>query len=379
MGLSFENEPPALARVLSNLNMIDRAGWLKRGVPSTDCEKVGDHTAGVVALVRAISAKRPDVDSDKACDMAVCHDYAEVYTGDITPYDGVLPEAKQSGEDDAYIQFSKIDPERGQRIWKLGVEYRENGTPEAQLVKSADKYQRLEKAWEYQRRYPKLDFSGFREDQALICDPELKELADKIIQEWDAYLRPVFIFVIGPPGVGKGTQCEQAVKQDNRVIHLSAGDLLRAAAKNSQSALNSRAATVLKGLDPSPPDLIIELIQDALSTQNARVVLLDGFPYNEEQYHAFRNMANAYTIEFTASRQILESRLAERSLSSGRQDDKDDARRKSRLDGYEARGFAIALRLQKDSPEKHFKINAERPKDEVAVHFRGVLDTLLAP
>ena len=35
------------------------------------------------------------------------------------------------------------------------------------------------------------------------------------------------IFMIGPPGVGKNTQCDKLVEKYN-FIHFSAGDLLRA-------------------------------------------------------------------------------------------------------------------------------------------------------
>ncbi|KAJ3536768.1 hypothetical protein NM208_g6580 [Fusarium decemcellulare] len=198
MGLSFDEEPQALAKVLSKLNMTSRVGWLQRGVPPTDCESVGDRSAGVIALVRSIAAKRPDVSQPSGfstclelvndctlsrltvtrCATWQCHDYAEVYTGDITPHDGVLPEEKQSGEDDAYSRFYEIHPKRRHRIRELCVEYRQNRTPQALLTKSADKYQRLEKAWEYQRQYPELDFSEFRRDQALVHD--LKTISNNI-------------------------------------------------------------------------------------------------------------------------------------------------------------------------------------------------------
>lgn len=34
------------------------------------------------------------------------------------------------------------------------------------------------------------------------------------------------IFILGPPGSGKGTQCQMLAKKFN-ILHLSAGDLLR--------------------------------------------------------------------------------------------------------------------------------------------------------
>ena len=39
--------------------------------------------------------------------------------------------------------------------------------------------------------------------------------------------KPIFYFVLGGPGSGKGTQCAKLV-ENHGFVHLSAGDLLRA-------------------------------------------------------------------------------------------------------------------------------------------------------
>ena len=40
---------------------------------------------------------------------------------------------------------------------------------------------------------------------------------------------PRVIFVLGPPGVGKGTVCASLSSENPNIVHLSAGELLRAA------------------------------------------------------------------------------------------------------------------------------------------------------
>jgi 5'-deoxynucleotidase YfbR-like HD superfamily hydrolase len=130
--------------------------------------------------------------------MVRCHDFAEVITGDRTPGE-ITPEQKRLEEDDAYDQFCKLEPDRGRVIWELCIEYREDKTPEAELAKDVDKFQRLEQADKYRKEFPELDFRRFQLDADLIRDPELKKEANDIVKAWrKSDLQDMkFIFVIG--------------------------------------------------------------------------------------------------------------------------------------------------------------------------------------
>ncbi|RSL61557.1 hypothetical protein CEP51_013617 [Fusarium floridanum] len=385
MASTLESEAPRLTNVLTTLNTLPRTGWLNRGVPAEDCETVGEHTHSVVEIVGQLSEKRTGINGDRAREIAKCHDYAEAIIGDLTPADGVSSAEKKRREDDAYGEFCRIDPVRGEEIHQAAVEYRDKTTPEARLVKDVDKYQRLKRAFKYQQRYPGLDFTGFRQDLDLINDPELKSEAGGIIDNWNKWearrrSHPLIIFVIGPPGVGKGTQCDRAAEAygDRGVVHISAGDLLRRAAADSNSPFHDHAKSVLQGLTPAPAILMLDLIRNASYEKGTRVVLLDGFPYNDEQYSVFceKMSPEFHTIEFWASRQMLELRLLGRASSSGREDDKGDKQRR-RLDGYEVRGQAIAKKLHMDSSNTYFKVNAEGSVQDVEQVFRHTLERLL--
>lgn len=236
----------------------------------------------------------------------------------MTPADGVSPAEKKRREDDAYSEFCRIDPVRGLEIRQACVEYRGKTTSEARLVKDVDKYQRLKRAFMYQQRYTGLDFTGFRQDLDLISDPVLKSEAGSIIDNWNKWearrrSHPLIVFVIGqctptmwsfislthnsgPPGVGKGTQCDRAAEAygDRGVVHISAGDLLRRAAADSNSPFHARANSVLQGLTPAPAALMLDLIRNASYEKGTHVVLLDGFPYNDEQYSVFCEKVPAY-------------------------------------------------------------------------------------
>ncbi|KAH7132816.1 hypothetical protein EDB81DRAFT_806515 [Dactylonectria macrodidyma] len=385
MPLYLGNEPRELVNVCKEINTLRRAGWLSRGVPREDCESVGDHTAKVVEIVQQISGQRPKIDGTKACKMAQCHDYAEVFTGDLTPADKVSPEDKQCREDNAYRRFQELHSERGKEIETLCVEYRAGSTLEARLVKDIDKLQRLERAFDYRKRYTGLNFRDFRADRDLVSDAELRRRADNTIAEWDkleARLReqPLYIFIIGPPGVGKGTQCSRAVMQPEgrALVHISVGDLLRRAAADKNSKFHVEANKVLQGITPAPADLVLDLIQNASSENGTRAVLLDGFPYDEQQFSVFceKTSKEFHTIEFYAPRPILETRLGRRSSSSGRKDDEGD-RWRIRLDNYEVRGSSIARKLFEANPNTYFQINAKGSVDELAAEFQSLLEKLI--
>ena len=93
-------------------------------------------------------------------------------------------EQKRAEEDEAYAMFCSLDSKRGQAIRELCIEYRDDSTPTARLVKDADKFQRLEQANLYRKMYPHLNFDRFQSDANLIRDPELKKKADGIVKEW---------------------------------------------------------------------------------------------------------------------------------------------------------------------------------------------------
>jgi putative hydrolase of HD superfamily len=130
--------------------------------------------------------------------MARCHDYAEAITGDHVPGD-ITPKQKRSDEDEAYAQFCSQHFARGSVIRDLCIEYRNDKTPNARLVKDADKFQRLDQANIYREKFPNLNFKRFQPDANLIRDPELKEKADDIVRTWrSADLQHVkCVFVVG--------------------------------------------------------------------------------------------------------------------------------------------------------------------------------------
>ncbi|MCL7024340.1 hypothetical protein MKW94_013370 [Papaver nudicaule] len=131
------------------LKATKRTGWIKRDIKGP--ESIADHMyrMGVMAL---ITADIPGVNRDKCIKMAIVHDIAEAIVGDITPCDGVPKEEKNRREREALDQMCNLlgGGERAKEINDLWMEYENNSTPEAKVVKDLDKVEMILQALEYE-------------------------------------------------------------------------------------------------------------------------------------------------------------------------------------------------------------------------------------
>ncbi|TKW37675.1 hypothetical protein SEVIR_1G063400v4 [Setaria viridis] len=132
------------------LKTTKRAGWVKRGVQAP--ESVADHMyrMGVMALV---AADLPGVDRDRCVKMAIVHDIAEAIVGDITPSDNVPKEEKSRMEKEALDHMCELlgGGSRAQEIRELWMEYENNASLEAKVVKDFDKIEMILQALEYEK------------------------------------------------------------------------------------------------------------------------------------------------------------------------------------------------------------------------------------
>jgi len=90
------------------------------------------------------------------------------------------------------------------------------------------------------------------------------------------------LVLLGPPGVGKGTQAAE-VQRRTGFPHISTGEMLREAMRNG-SALGTRVRAVVERGDLVPDDVMGDLVEDRLEKPDARDgFLLDGFPRTPAQ------------------------------------------------------------------------------------------------
>lgn len=143
---------------------------------------------------------------------------------------------------------------------------------------------------------------------------------------------PIVYFVVGGPGSGKGTQCENLVK-DYGFKHLSTGDLLR----DSKKRGSKEAALIesyIKDGKLVPSESIIALIKQAMERNNFEgKYLIDGLPRNQENVDAWdKGMKSDVSVKgliyFKCSDEVMQARLLERGKTSGRSDDNIDTIKK---------------------------------------------------
>ena len=128
---------------------------------------------------------------------------------------------------------------------------------------------------------------------------------------------PVYIVLLGPPGVGKGTQAE-IIAEKTGLPHISSGDLFRENIKNQTTLGNEAQAFMDKG-ELVPDDITIGMVRNRLNAPDCRNgALLDGFPRTIAQADALQKMLSDFggKIDFVpyihASEKILIERLSGR-------------------------------------------------------------------
>lgn len=127
----------------------------------------------------------------------------------------------------------------------------------------------------------------------------------------------MIVVLLGPPGVGKGTQ---AVRLADRIgaAHVSTGDLLRAARREG-TPLGKKAQAYMDAGEYVPDELILDLVREHLGTLPADApVLFDGFPRTTAQAEGLDAALEAMgrrvdaVVVFEAPDQTLLERLSGR-------------------------------------------------------------------
>ncbi len=126
-----------------------------------------------------------------------------------------------------------------------------------------------------------------------------------------------FIVLLGPPGVGKGTQAK-LLSESMGLAHISSGDLFRENLKN-QTELGKLAQTYMSKGELVPDDVTIAMIRDRLQRADCeKGAILDGFPRTPAQAGALETMlaefrGNVDAVPFiTGSDDVIVDRLSKR-------------------------------------------------------------------
>jgi len=125
------------------------------------------------------------------------------------------------------------------------------------------------------------------------------------------------VVLLGPPGVGKGTQATRLALRF-RVPHISTGEMLRDAIRRRTAAGAAAEAEVAAGR-LVPDELVGQIVGERLGREDCRVgFFLDGYPRNLAQAATLeRLLAGAgmqvdRAVELTAGEEMLVRRLSGR-------------------------------------------------------------------
>lgn len=130
------------------------------------------------------------------------------------------------------------------------------------------------------------------------------------------------IILIGPPGAGKGTQCQRLIDL-LKVPHLSTGEMLRAEARAGTQAGVEASRAMAKG-QLVPDAIIVAMVSRRLAEQDCRNgCLLDGFPRTLPQAEILDDMLErrAMSVDGVIELAVPRDELVRRMLARKRADD----------------------------------------------------------
>lgn len=107
------------------------------------------------------------------------------------------------------------------------------------------------------------------------------------------------LVLLGPPGAGKGTQGERLAARCG-IPRFATGDMLREAVRRG-TAVGERAREYLEKGTLVPDEIVLGLIEEAISTAEARAgFILDGFPRSEVQAEGLSRLLEEHGIRLDA-------------------------------------------------------------------------------
>lgn len=166
------------------------------------------------------------------------------------------------------------------------------------------------------------------------------------------------LVLLGPPGSGKGTQAA-LLKDRLNVVHISTGDLLRAAVA-AGTELGKIAKATMDAGELVSDDLVLQLLEDRLGQPDvANGYILDGYPRNLAQAKALDALLSRLeqnidqALALIVDEEQIVARLAQRASEQGRTDDSESVVRHRLhvyaeqtapvVDYYEAKGLLARI------------------------------------
>lgn len=195
---------------IGKLKSMPRRGWLIRDIKNP--ESIAEHTFRVAIMAWILAEQKSSkLNTGKLLKMALIHDLCEIYAGDITPYDSILPKDKTKRREllKTWPRFSEKEKKRladkkykkekagieklikdlpsklRHEIMNLWLDYERGTSPEGRFFKRADRLENFLQAAEYQRYHKNISLKPYWiQAKELHDDPVLLNFIERIEKEF---------------------------------------------------------------------------------------------------------------------------------------------------------------------------------------------------
>lgn len=189
----------------------------------------------------------------------------------------------------------------------------------------------------------------------------------------------IAIVLFGKPGAGKGTQAE-FLKEKYNLTHISTGDVFRYNLKNDTD-LGKQARVYMDNGELVPDEITINMLKAEVEKNMDKAgFLFDGFPRTIPQANALDAFLNSIHLDVTATigleadDNVLVARILERGKTSGRADDQDEAKIRTRYEEYNEK-TAPLIEFYKEQ-NKYYAVDGIGTIAEITERLSNIIDKL---
>ncbi len=203
---------------IGRLKKMPRRGWVIRNIKNP--ESIAEHTFRVAIMAWVLGDKKAkNFDLEKLIKMALIHDLCEVHSGDITPYDSLLPKSKKATEElmKTWPRFSAeekkrlaeekykkekegldklvkdLSPRLRHEIKSLWLDYEKGLSPEGRFFKQTDRVESFLQALEYWKKYKRPPQKPYWiQAKELYDDPILLDFIEKMDKHFHKKTKPKY-------------------------------------------------------------------------------------------------------------------------------------------------------------------------------------------
>lgn len=171
-------------RVVGQLKKIDRSGWdSKVGVKNP--ESVADHIFRSAVLAMVFGDIK-NLDTERMMRMALLHELEEIIIGDLVPEEQrKIPNLQEKKLEAVNKILSHLPPKIKNKYLELWVEFEEEKSEEAKIVKELEKLELAIQAMEYEKEgYKRKDLNEFYEFvKVRLKNLEIKRMFEFLTKE----------------------------------------------------------------------------------------------------------------------------------------------------------------------------------------------------